>query len=56
LFFVFKPSNLFSAAFDYFLSNPLETVDLKQFNEFCGIGVNITPEQIEKAVSLSKHF
>ena len=40
------------AAFDYFLSNPLAEVDVKKFNEFCGVGVVVTPEQIKTNVSV----
>jgi len=39
-----------NAAFEYFLSNPLENPDFGKFAEFCGIGVVVTPEQIEAAV------
>lgn len=41
------------AAFDYFLSNLLADVDVKKFNEFCGVGVVVTPEEIKKNVLLS---
>ncbi len=43
-----------TAALEYFLSNPLQIVsdsnDEKKFHEACGVGVHVTPEQIEKAV------
>jgi len=32
------------------LSNPVADIDLKSFNEHCGIGVVVTPEDIENAV------
>lgn len=38
------------AAFDYFLSNPLAEVDMKKFNEACGVDVVVTPEEIKKNV------
>jgi hypothetical protein len=48
-----KPYLNLKAAFDYFLSNPLADVDVKKFNEFCGVGVVVTPEEIKKNVLLS---
>lgn len=46
-----------TAALEYMLSNPNEPFDTKKFNEFCGVGVVVTPEQIKKAVEkvLSDH-
>lgn len=41
---------IFLAAFDYFLSSPVGDVDVKKFNEFCGVGVVVTPEEIKKTV------
>ncbi|XP_033229804.1 probable glutamine--tRNA ligase [Belonocnema kinseyi] len=38
------------AALNYLLSNIKETVDAKAFEEACGVGIVITPEQIEEAV------
>lgn len=48
---------MFAAAFEYFLSNPVNEVDLKKFNDHCGVGVVVTPEQIEEAVQevINKH-
>ena len=43
----------FSAALDFFKSHPSDPVDAKAFELACGIGVVITPEQIEDAVSLA---
>ncbi|XP_077980161.1 glutamine--tRNA ligase-like [Glandiceps talaboti] len=39
-----------TAALDFFKSNPVDPIDTKAFEEACGVGVNITPEQIEEAV------
>ena len=36
---------------EYLLSNPLDPLDVKKFDEFCGVGVVITPEQIKKTVN-----
>ena len=38
------------AALNYLMSNIKETVDTKAFEEACGVGIVITPEQIEEAV------
>lgn len=39
------------AALDYLLSNVNEvTVDIEKFEKACGVGVVITPEQVEQAV------
>lgn len=38
------------AAMDYLLSNPLGDVDIKAFEESCGVGIVVTPEQIEQEV------
>jgi glutaminyl-tRNA synthetase len=35
---------------DYLLSNPLGDVDIKAFEESCGVGIVVTPEQIELEV------
>jgi len=41
-----------NAAFDYFLSNLLqETVDTKAFDQFCGVDVVVTPEEIKASVT-----
>nr|CAG4634624.1 EOG090X01EL [Alona affinis] len=39
-----------NAAMDYLLSNPLGNVDIKAFEESCGVGVVVLPEQIELEV------
>ncbi|XP_071081641.1 glutamine--tRNA ligase-like [Haliotis cracherodii] len=39
-----------TAALEYLLSNPIEPVDKGQFEQACGVGVVITPEEIETAV------
>ncbi|XP_076447840.1 glutamine--tRNA ligase-like [Babylonia areolata] len=45
------------AALDYLLHNPLEPVDVDAFEKACGVGVVITPEEIEAAVEkvMKKH-
>lgn len=40
----------FSAAFDYFKHFPLEPVDWPAFEQECGVGVIVTPDQVEAAV------
>lgn len=42
---------------DYFKHNPLEPVDYEQFEAECGVGVIITPDQVEAAVEevIAKH-
>ncbi|CAF0733153.1 unnamed protein product [Brachionus calyciflorus] len=39
-----------TAAFEYLISNPLDQVDISKFNEYCGVGVVVTPEQIKQTV------
>ncbi|NXO68450.1 SYQ ligase, partial [Phainopepla nitens] len=45
------------AALEYVRSHPLEPLDVADFERACGVGVCITPEQIEEAVEavISKH-
>lgn len=40
-----------SAALEYVRSHPLDPIDTKDFEQECGVGVVVTPEQIEEAVS-----
>lgn len=42
---------IFAAALDFVKSHPQDPICLKAFNEACGVGIVITPEQIEDAVS-----
>ena len=35
---------------EYLLSNPSGTIDVKKFEESCGVGISITPDQIEQVV------
>lgn len=46
-----------SAAMDYLKSHPQDPINQKEFDEACGVGVVITPEQIEDAVEtvIKKH-
>ena len=39
-----------TAACDYLLSNPTDPLSVKDFNEFCGVGVVVTPEQVKSTV------
>uniref|UniRef100_A0A8B9N1G5 glutamine--tRNA ligase n=1 Tax=Accipiter nisus TaxID=211598 RepID=A0A8B9N1G5_9AVES len=39
-----------SAALEYVRSHPLEPLDVADFERACGVGVCVTPEQIEEAV------
>lgn len=41
----------FSAALEYVRSHPLDPIDPEDFERECGVGVVVTPEQIEEAVS-----
>lgn len=43
----------FSAALEYVRSHPLDPIDVVDFEQECGVGIVVTPEQIEEAVSLS---
>lgn len=40
-----------AAALEYVRDHPEDPINQKQFEEACGVGVVITPEQIENAVS-----
>lgn len=42
----------FSAALEYVRSHPLDPINTMDFEQECGVGVIVTPEQIEEAVSL----
>lgn len=39
------------AALEYVRSHPLDPIDAKDFEQECGVGVVVSPEQIEEAVS-----
>ncbi len=41
---------LFLAAIDYLLTHPTEPVDQKALEESAGIGVTVTPEEIERVI------
>ena len=45
-----------TAAMEYLLSNPGDAIDTKKFEEATGVGITVTPEQIEEAVSLALTF
>lgn len=49
LFFFFLPSS--AAALEFLKNNPEDPINQKEFEEACGVGVVITPEQVEEAVS-----
>ncbi len=42
---------------DYLISNPIGNVDMKAFEESCGVGIVVSPEQIEQEVEkiIKKH-
>jgi glutaminyl-tRNA synthetase len=40
----------FLAAIEYLLTNPTEPVDQKALEEHAGIGVAVTPEEIERVI------
>ena len=40
-----------TAALEFLLSNPNDPLDVKKFNEHCGVGIVVTPEQIKQAVA-----
>ncbi|NWY00040.1 SYQ ligase, partial [Nothoprocta ornata] len=46
-----------AAALDYLKSHPLEPLDAAAFEQACGVGVSVSPEQIEEAVEavVSRH-
>lgn len=44
---------LSAAALDYIKSHPKDPIDVMDFDRECGIGMTVTPEQIEEAVSVS---
>ena len=44
---------LISAAMDYLMANPDEAVNIKALEEAAGVGVVVTPDQIEEAVSMN---
>ena len=39
-----------TAAFDYLKSHPVGPVDEEEFNQYCGVGVVVTAEQIQHQV------
>lgn len=46
-----------SAALEYVRSHPLDPIDTADFEQECGVGVVVTPEQIEEAVeaAINRH-
>ncbi|XP_055958288.1 glutamine--tRNA ligase [Patella vulgata] len=42
--------NQLNAAMEYLLSNPVDKIDIKEFEKASGVGVVISPEEIETAV------
>lgn len=42
---------------EYLISNPVGNIDISAFEESCGVGIVVTPEQIEQEVEkvLKKH-
>ncbi len=39
-----------TAALEYLLANPNDPLDVAKFNEFCGVGVVVTLEQVKQTV------
>jgi len=48
---------LFTAAIDYLKHNPLEPIEYEKLESECGVGIVITPDQVEAAVEdvIAKH-
>lgn len=46
------------AALSYLMSNIRDNVDVKEFEDACGVGVVVTPEQVEAEVEkcIKKHL
>ncbi|KAJ6668128.1 hypothetical protein lerEdw1_015505 [Lerista edwardsae] len=46
-----------NAALEYIKSHPMDPIDVMDFDRECGVGMTVTPEQIEEAVeaAISKH-
>ena len=40
------------AALEYLKAKPVDPVEMKDFEHACGVGVKITPDQIEECVSV----
>ena len=38
---------MFVAAVEYLKSQPIDPVAIKEFEHYCGFGVNVSPEEIE---------
>ncbi|KAM5311882.1 LOW QUALITY PROTEIN: glutamine--tRNA ligase-like [Glossophaga mutica] len=47
-----------STAFEYVGSHPLDPIDTMDFEQECGVGITVTPEQIEEAleVAINRHW
>lgn len=45
------PLSCFTAALEFVKGHPEDPLDVKAFEEACGVGVVVTPEQVEEAVS-----
>lgn len=41
----------FAAALEFVKDHPQDPINKKEFEQACGVGVVITPEQVEDAVS-----
>ena len=39
---------------DYLKAKPVDPIEVKEFENACGVGVKITPDQIEECVSISQ--
>lgn len=45
-----------AAALEFVKNNPEDPINQKEFEEACGVGVVLTPEQVEEAVSACTYF
>lgn len=50
-YLLISPLPVFEAALDFVKNHPQDPVNQMEFEDACGVGVIITPEQIEDAVS-----
>ena len=49
---MFKNMFLYSAAFDFLKSHPVDPIDVKSFEQFCGVGVVISQDDINQKVGM----
>ena len=39
---------------DYLKAKPVDPIEVKEFENACGVGVKVTPDQVEECVSISQ--